>query len=418
MLLSRPKLRRCRVPRDLRSVTSRGEEADPAAAGLERDAPERIWKAVQWLYRSGMHPGIQLCVRRRGEIVLNRAIGHARGNGPNDPEHGPKELLRPTTPVCIYSASKAITAMLVHLLDDRGLLHVDDRVVEYIPEFGRAGKEWITLRHILTHRAGIQTVPPEYNRPELLSDWPNIIDLLCEAAPSSRAGRRLAYHALTGGFVLGEVIQRVTGKSLRGVLRDEVTGPLGFELFDYGIEERRLPEVAMSYSTGPHAPWPISRVPHNALGMSFDTATELSNSPDYLTAVVPSGNIVTTAEQCGRFFELLRCGGELDGTRVMDPRTVHRATIETSYLEVDFSLLLPFRYGVGLMLGGPTISPFGPDTSRAYGHLGFINIHVWADPARELSCALLTTGKPFLSTHLPPLLQLLRTMSSAIPRTA
>ncbi len=99
-----------------------------------------------------------------------------------------------------------------------------------------------------------------------------------------------------------------------------------------------------------------------------------------------------------------------------DPRTVHRATTETSYLEVDFSLMLPFRYGVGLMLGGKTISPFGPNTTRAYGHLGFINIHVWADPARELSCALLTTGKPFLSIHLPPLLNLLHTISGSVPR--
>jgi CubicO group peptidase (beta-lactamase class C family) len=417
MNVSRPRLRRCRVPRDLASVTTLGPEAEAAAAGLDKDVPERIWKAVQWLYRSGMHPGIQFCLRRRGEIVVNRAIGHARGNGPGDPKDGPKELLTPKTPICIFSASKAITAMLVHLLDDRGVLHVDDRVVEYIPEFGRAKKEWITLRHILTHRAGISTVPPEYNNPEMLSDWPNIVALLCEAEPSSRAGRKLAYHALTGGFVLGEVIQRVTGKSLRGVLRDEITDPLGFDLFDYGIEESRLGEVALNYPTGPQPPWPISRVPHNALGMAFDTATELSNSPDFLTAVVPSGNIVSNAEQCSRFFEMLRRGGELDGTRVMDPRTVHRAAVETSYLEIDFSLMLPFRYGVGLMLGGKTISPFGVDTMRAYGHLGFINIHVWADPARELSCALMTTGKPFVSVHLPPLLHLLNTISRSVPKT-
>lgn len=260
-------------------------------------------------------------------------------------------------------------------------------------------------------------MPPEYNNPQLLSDWPNVIDLLCEAEPTSRAGRQLAYHALTGGFVLGEVIQRVTGKSLRGVLRDEITGPLGLDLFDYGIDEARLPDVATNYPTGPQPPWPLSRVPQNALGMSFDMATELSNSPDFLTSVVPSGNIVSNADQCCRFFEMMRCHGELDGVRVMSPRTVHRSTNETSYLEIDFSLMLPFRYGVGLMLGGKTISPFGPDTTRAYGHLGFINIHVWADPARELSCALLTTGKPFLSLHLPPLLNLFRTISNSVPKT-
>ena len=411
MFSRRPRLRRCSVVRPLASVTSVAQEADPRSVGLAPATPDRIWRRAERLYETGMHPGIQLCIRRRGEVVLHRAIGHARGNGPDDKTNPHKTLLTTQTPICIFSASKAITAMLIHHLDDEGLLHVNDRVAHYIPEFAQKGKEWITLQHVLTHRAGIAVVPAEYNKPELLTERARIVELLCEAEPTSRAGGRLAYHALTGGFVLAEIIERVTGKPIRQVLDEVVRQPLGLKDFDYGISKERVGEVAVNYHTGPDAPWPISRVPHQSLGMSFERATELSNSPDYLTGVVPSGNIIGTADEACRFFEMMRNGGELDGHRVFSQRTVDRAVTETAFLEMDFSLLLPIRYGSGLMLGGKGLSPFGPRTHRAYGHLGFINIMVWADPQRELSAALLTTGKPFLSRHLPPLWGLLSAIS-------
>ncbi len=417
MFTRRPRLRRCKVIRPYSSVTTRAPEDDPKSAGLDPEVPDRIWKQVERLYATGVQPGIQLCIRRRGQVILHRAIGHAHGNGPDDKKNPSRTLLTPATPICIFSASKAITAMLIHHLDDEGLLHVDDRVAHYIPEFAQQGKEWITLRHVLTHRAGISVVPSEYNKPELLGEQDLILRLLCEAEPSSRAGGRLAYHALTGGFILGAIIERVTGKPIRQVLDEVVRTPLGLKDFDYGIAPERLDEVATNYYTGPNAPWPISRVPHQSLGMSFRKATELSNSPAYLTGVVPSGNIIGTADEACRFFEMMRNGGELDGHRVFSKRTVDRAITETAFLEMDFSLLLPIRYGSGLMLGGKGLSPFGPNTRRAYGHLGFINIMVWADPQRELSAALMTTGKPFISRHLLPLWGLLSAISKGIPTT-
>ena len=128
-------LRRIKVPRDLEPLTTRAEEAAPRGVGMTRAQIDSIWSGVERLYRSGVHPAIQLTLRRRGETVLDRAIGHARGNGPGDAPGEERVPVVPGTPFVIFSASKAITATVAHLLDERGAFHLGDRVAEYIPEY-------------------------------------------------------------------------------------------------------------------------------------------------------------------------------------------------------------------------------------------------------------------------------------------
>ena len=152
-------LRRIEVPRDLDQVTAAGAEQDPTEVGLSQELVERLWDAARGLYRSGVHPALQLCVRREGRVVLDRAIGHARGNGPGDRADEPKVAATPQTPFCVYSTSKAITAMVVHLLGERGALDIEDRVADHIPEYARHGKGEITLAHVLSHRAGVAGLP-------------------------------------------------------------------------------------------------------------------------------------------------------------------------------------------------------------------------------------------------------------------
>jgi CubicO group peptidase (beta-lactamase class C family) len=122
----------------------------------------------------------------------------------------------------------------------------------------------------------------------------------------------------------------------------------------------------------------------------------MSNDPRFLTSVLPAASGVSTANELGRFYELLLREGELDGVRVMETRTIRRARVEQSHLEVDLSLGLPIGFSRGYMLGGKVLSLFGPDTEQAFGHLGWINILGWADPARNLSVGLITTGKAAL----------------------
>lgn len=386
-------LRRARIGKDLEAVTTTGAEADPADVGMTRDNVEAIWSAAQNLYRSGVHPALALCVRRHGEVVLDRAIGHARGNGPQDPPDAEKVLATPETPFCIFSASKGTTAALIHLLDERGLLHIGDPVAEYLPEFARNGKSAITIGHVLSHRAGIPNAPREALSLETIEDWRLQREYMYDAKPMSRAGKRQAYHAVSGGNLLGEVVREITGRSIREVLAAEILDPLGFDWMNYGVEPADVPRVALNYPTGPPPVPPFSTFLTRALGVHPDEATRMSNDPRFLTAVLPAANGVSTANELSRFYEMLRRGGELDGIRVMEERTIRRARIGVSHLELDLSLGLPIAFSHGYMLGGRVLSLFGPRTTKAFGHLGWINILAWADPERALSVGLITTGK-------------------------
>jgi CubicO group peptidase (beta-lactamase class C family) len=379
-------------PEEVTSIDEEHEVA-PREVGLEREDIEAIWGAVIRHYRTGLHPALALCVRYRGRVILRRALGHLRGNMPETTDDaflkaGHGALFN------LYSGTKAITAMVIHLLDQRRLIHLDDPVADYIPEFARHGKEDITIRQLLTHRAGIPALPGEHFELSMLQRPREVIELLCDARPLSVPGRRLAYHALTGGFLLGEITERVTGRSLRAFLKEEIGDPWSLGVFNYGVPPEVVPEVARNALTGPQLP-PISWMFQRSIGVDPATAVAYANDPIFLTSVVPSGNLITTPDGACRFFEGLLRGGTLDGVQVFEPRTVRRALAEQSFLEMDSSLGLPVRYSMGFMLGGDVFSVYGPRTPRAFGHVGFSNVLLWADPDRELSAAYLNTGKPF-----------------------
>jgi CubicO group peptidase (beta-lactamase class C family) len=410
-------LRRIRVPSDLDAVTARSDEvAEVEALGMSAAGIERIWGLVERLYRSGFYPAIALCVRREGEVVLDRAIGHARGNGPSDRKDAVLTPATPETPFVIFSASKVMTTVVAHLLEERGLLHVGDRVCEYIPEYAVNGKHVITIEQLLSHRAGVPNLPAEAFDLDRFSDREFMLEMLCAAKPSSRPGKLLSYHAVSGGFVIAEIVRRVTGRDIRTVLRQEILKPLHFRWGNYGVSARDVGRVALSYPTGPPALPPLSTVLERALGLPADEVTVRSNDPRFLTGVVPSGNVVTTANEFSRFFELLLQGGELDGVRILEPRTIRRAISERAFREIDFTLLAPLRHASGFMLGASALSLFGPDTDEAFGHLGFTNVLGWADPERALSVGLMTSGKPMLHPALGDLWLLSRAIGQEAPK--
>ena len=414
-LPTRPFRRLVQVPRDLAAITDRGVEDDTPEQGVPRDAADRVWRRVEKLYRTGLYPALQLCVRRHGRVVLHRSLGHASGNDPRSPSANPVPA-SVETPFCIYSAAKAVTAMVIHKLDELGSIRLDDRVCDFIPEFGTEGKETITIRHVLGHRAGIPNLPPELMDLDQLSDVDAAIRVLCRARPLSAPGRRLAYHAVTGGFVLGELVRRVTGRDIRQVLQDEIVGPLGFRWMNYGVAPDDVGRVARNAFTGfPPFP-PLSKLVERAIGLDIRDVVELSNDPRFLTAIIPSANIVTTADELSAFYQCLLNGGELGGVRVFDPRTIRRATLEQTYLEIDLTLGLPIRYGLGFMLGGRGVGMYGRNCENAFGHIGLTNIFGWADPDRQIAVALMSSGKPFLSLDLARLVQLIGEITSVYPR--
>ncbi len=396
---------------DITGVDRASEQA-ASAAGLSPAAVDSIWKSVESLYRTGVYPALTFCLRRHGQIVLNRSLGYAHGGGPRETPGADARLARPDTPVCLFSASKAITAILVHKLAEEGGVDLDERVSHYLPEFRGAGKDDTTIAQVLAHRGGF----PMFNvtgrktpRGEMLTDWGDCIRMICEA-PAQR-GARMAYHAITGGFILGEVIQRVTGAPLTDYLDSRLRQPLGMRYFSFGLPKADQAEAATNYAAGQPVRFPISMFAKKALSVGFNEVIDVSNQGYFMDAVVPAGNLYCTAEELSRFYQMLLGGGEYDGRQVMRADTVERAVAPASRLGFDTTLKIPMRYSEGLMLGLDPFGVYGPMTGRAFGHLGFMNILGWADPDRDISVGLLVTGKAILGGHLLAFGNTLRTIA-------
>jgi CubicO group peptidase (beta-lactamase class C family) len=377
--------------------TRRSDREVPAQeAGLKQETIEAIWDSVLAYYRLGLQPAMALCLRVHGKVVLDRAVGHARGNGPDDAPGAERIEASPDTPFNLFSASKPITAMLAHGLVERGLLKLDLPVAAVLPEFDAPGKCDITLRHVLSHRAGLPHVNGAINL-DKLGDHAYIRAALGDLKMSSTSGKNLAYHALTGGYILSEMMREVSGKSPRTLQKKWVCEPLSMSLMNYGLTQEHRQRAAVDTFTGPPTIYPLSKLLEKALGMGVKEVCEVTSDARFLDAVVPSANIFATANEACRYFEMLRCGGELDGQRIFAPETVARAIAPTHFTEFDSVIKLPISYGLGFMLGNPLLSPFGPRSEQAFGHLGFTNVLVWADPKRNLSAALLNSGKPLIT---------------------
>lgn len=390
-----------RVPADIDRVQRRGFEVAPERVGIEPRGFAAIDNALRALYRSGAYPAVSMCLRKRGQIVLNRSYGHARGNGPRDPRGATQTVLELDTPICLFSSSKAITAILVHKLAEEGGLDLDSPVRRYIPEFAQNGKAKVTVSDVLSHRAGIPSldVPEAERRVELLADWDAVIDRICRAR--SLRIRPVAYHAITGGFVLGELIRRVTGQTIQAYLDEKFRKPMGLRHFTYGLPPQYRDSVAVNYTAGMPVTFPLAALLQRALIVPFEEVVAASNTTAFMDAVIPAGNLYATAEEVSRFFQMLLDGGCWQGQRLLRPETIARAVRPRGPTVPDAMLMIPMRYSEGMMLGG-RVGLYGPATTGVYGHLGFMNILGWADPRRQLAGSLLVTGKALLGPHLLP----------------
>lgn len=383
---------RITVPADLDAVT---DIADEDHSEIDPQVVERIWQSVQHWYRAGMHPAIQVCLRRNGKVILNRAIGHGWGNGPDDLPDAEKIPVRTDTPFCVYSAAKAISTTVVHMLVERGCFSLDDRVCDYLPSYTSHGKDRTTIRHVITHSAGvpIHTGPrPDVTR---VNDSEYTREQLGNLKPVYRPGLVHIYHGLTWGPLVREIVQAATGRNIRDILAEDILEPLGFRWTNYGVAPEEVSLVAPSHATGKPLPPPIAAAFRAAVGGTLDRIIPLSNTPLFLTSVVPSSSTVSNADELSRFAEILRRGGELDGVRIMRPETLRAAIKPARRMRPDVATgLKPMRWGTGYMLGGKRFGPFGKDTESAFGHTGLVDIAVWADPARALSAAIVSSGKP------------------------
>ncbi len=310
--------------------------------------------------------GAAVCVYVEGKPVVDLWGGYANAARTRPWDHN--------TVASVASTTKGMVAICAHMLVERGLLDLDAPVARYWPEFAQAGKATIPVRWLLSHRAGLPAIRRDMP-PQSLYDWHAFTGALAETAPWWEPGTRHGYHALTFGHLVGEIIRRISGKSVGQFFRAEVAGPLAADFF-IGVPEAEDARAAEILPDPPPRPgdttmWEVLlRDPTSMAGRAFlnpPRTPEVVNTRAWRAAEIPAGNGHTTARALARIYGALACGGTLDGIRLLQPATIDAAIVEQS-AGLDAILSFPTRFGLGFMLTLPE-RPFGPNP-RAFGHPG------------------------------------------------
>ncbi|MEW9549852.1 serine hydrolase domain-containing protein [Nonomuraea sp. NPDC050783] len=342
------------------------------------DLQQRVQEAADRLVESGDERGLQVAVYRDGEQIVDVVAGVA------DPGTG--RPVTSDTPFYNFSIGKGATATVAHVLAERGLFGYDTPVAELWPEFGKHGKEGVTVRHVLSHTAGVPGVPLD-TTPEDVCDWGTMVAALEEAELWWEPGTKVGYHAYTFGFLVGEIVRRVTGKPISQVLLEEVSGPLGVagELY-FGMPEAeharlaRLEDAPVDMSA--FAEMPDDLPMFKAGPMTLMPTAALGSRPDYLSADIPAGG-KTSARAIARMYAALL--GEVDGVRLIGPGRLREATaVVSSGMDEIFGM--PSAWGLGYAIGDPTSTPEA--TPTVFGVPGAGGSAAWADTATGLAFAL------------------------------
>jgi len=315
-------------------------------------------------------------VYRRGALVVDAVAGVA------DPTTG--RAVTSDTPFYSSSTAKGVASTVAHVLVERGAFSYDTPVVELWPAFGAHGKAGVTVRHALTHAAGVPGMPADIT-PEDLGDWQKICVLIADATPWWEPGTRTGYHALSYGYLIGEIIRRATGKPISQVLREEVAGPLGVadELF-FSVPTSELGRVArLEEAEGNTAmlasmpdEFPLFKVAPRAV----QPTAEFGNRPDVLTSDIPAGGTMSARAVARMYAALL---GEVDGTRLVSPERLREIT--TVAITGDDQILgFPAARGLGYDIGffGPLNSP------TLFGMAGSGGSAAYADTVSGIAIAL------------------------------
>jgi CubicO group peptidase (beta-lactamase class C family) len=293
------------------------------------------------------------------------------------------------TLVNVFSTTKAPAALVLHMLAERGAVDLDAPVAAYWPEFARAGKEALRVRDLLAHRAGLAALRAPLPV-EALWDWRQMTDALAAEAPWWEPGTESGYHAMTYGFLVGEVARRAAGRTLGAFFRDEVARPLGADFWiglpaseDARVAELVPPSPAELAAAGPAAaPAPGSLLAQVMANPPLVPAT--ANRPEWRRAEIPAANGHGNARSVARVMAALAGGGSLGGARVIGADALARATRE-EWRGKDLVLGVEMSWGLGFMLESDTL-PLSPG-GRAFGHGGWGGSLGVADPEARLGWA-------------------------------
>ncbi|MFJ3190572.1 serine hydrolase domain-containing protein [Streptomyces halstedii] len=288
------------------------------------------------------------------------------------------------TVVNVWSTTKGPTALCAHILADRGQLDLDAPVAAYWPEFAAAGKESVRVRHLLSHRSGVAGLREPHTLAALY-DWEATTAALAATAPWWEPGTRSGYHALTYGFLVGEVVRRITGLLPGAFLRREVTGPLDID-FTIGRPEQdahRVAELVRPGTVVREQAALFARMEPVAIASLLNpgTGTEAANTPEWRAAEIPAANGHGTARAVAALYGIIAGRGSLDGRRILSEQAAERVREGQGSCR-DLVLGTGFTHetelGLGLWLSGPNGS-YGPNP-RAVGHDGAGGSCGLADP--------------------------------------
>jgi CubicO group peptidase (beta-lactamase class C family) len=339
---------------------------------------EEVREAFAHNFEAHGERGAAVAVRVDGEPVVDLWAGHA------DPE-GDRPWERDTI-VNVYSTTKGMTAICAHILADRGELDLDAPVVEYWPEFGAHGKQEIPVRWLLTHQAGLVAVDPELGPGDAL-DWDTMISALEQTAPQWEPGTKNGYHMVTFGWLVGEVVRRVSGApSLGAFFRSEVAEPLGVDFFigTPASEDGRIASIIPV----PQPPSPED-LPEELRGFLDNELRARSlipgsrevaghvNSREWRAAEIPGANGHGNARALATVYGALANGGEVDGHRLLSPEAIDRAR-EVQVESADEVLVMRTARSLGFMHPMPDLGDLRG--RQAFGHGGAGGSSGWADP--------------------------------------
>jgi CubicO group peptidase (beta-lactamase class C family) len=357
---------------------------------------EPVARIFQRLVGSRLGGGA-LTVRLRGETVVDLCTGHADRRG-----------TRPWTPETLsisFSTTKGVASTIIHRLADRGRLDYDEPVATYWPEFAAGGKERVTVRELMTHRAGLSSVRAVADRAEDLLDHIALEDKLAARTVRAPTSRSL-YHAITYGWLVAGLARRVTGTGLADLARVEVTDPLGIEGLHIGVPDAAREFVAEPVGSalgqlGAAADatqwlwtrWKVSRTTIDALHVPGFVRLFQGDDPPIWHTEMPAVNGVLSARALAHLYAPLANGGRAGETAYLRPETVHelgRVQVRTT----DVVLGVPMRWRIGYH------QAFGADARMAFGHYGYGGSGGWADPETGLSVGFVTNRIGSLTTPL------------------
>lgn len=307
------------------------------------------------------------------------------------------------TLIHVWSCTKGATALCAHILASRGELDLDAPVTTYWPEFGKNGKEGVLVRHLLNHQVGLPAIR-EPLEPGAFYDWERMADVLAREEPWWTPGTQHGYHGLTFGFLVGEIVRRVSGKSLGEFFRDEVSGPLGLEFY-LGLPEELEPRVAKTIGVDPMAAG--VQLPTMYLTALGDPTTvqgmQLINNGGYMmpgesdsraahAAVMGSVGGITNGRGLAQMYRPLALGGAYDGVRLVDEQQLAAMGAVASAADVDAVVLVGTRFSLGFIKSidnSRFASPADQEgvhlSEDAFGHPGFGGSTAFADPRARLS---------------------------------